>query len=339
MRPSSGVPTTGVWTTLASNSVNRVYHSTSILLPDGRVLHAGSGDSGPDQRTGELFSPPYLFKGARPAIESSPAQVGYGASFSLTTPDAAEITKVSFIRLGSTTHAFDMNTRFQWLSFEKQAGGLTIRAPASRNRTPPGHYLLFILKNRRAALVVSKIIQIGDGLGSEPPPDPPPSSFTLSATGRTDPTSQFMDLAWSGASGDSVDIYLNGAFRRAGRNTGHATLVKNFTGAATYNLKVCELRATVCSNAASVSFEGTSAPAIALSVTGRADATHRYMDLTWSGARGTSVDLYLNDQLRRTASNTGHTTITINSTAAATYQLKVCETGSTTCSNVATTQF
>jgi len=82
-------PTTGVWTTLASNSVNRVYHSTSILLPDGRVLHAGSGDSGPDQRTGELFSPPYLFEGARPAIESSPAQVGYGASFSLTTPDAA----------------------------------------------------------------------------------------------------------------------------------------------------------------------------------------------------------------------------------------------------------
>src|SRR5213080_3641827 len=37
-------PTTGTWTTLASNQVNRLYHSTSLLLPDGRVLHTGSGD-------------------------------------------------------------------------------------------------------------------------------------------------------------------------------------------------------------------------------------------------------------------------------------------------------
>src|SRR5438094_2867213 len=37
-------PTTGSWTTLASNAVIRMYHSTSLLLPDGRVLHTGSGD-------------------------------------------------------------------------------------------------------------------------------------------------------------------------------------------------------------------------------------------------------------------------------------------------------
>jgi hypothetical protein len=138
-------PATGVWTTLASNSVNRVYHSTSILLRDGRVLHTGSGDGGPDQRTAELFSPPYLFRGPRPTITAAPSAVSYGSSFSVTTPQAANIAKVSFIRLGSTTHAFDMNQRFQWLSFTRQTGALTISAPTSANRAPPGHYMLFIL--------------------------------------------------------------------------------------------------------------------------------------------------------------------------------------------------
>ena len=138
-------PATGLWTTLASNTVNRVYHSTSILLPDGRVLHTGSGDGSPDQKNAELFSPPYLFRGSRPTITAAPSVVGYGSSFSVSTPQAANIAKVSFIRLGSTTHAFDMNQRFQRLSFTRQTGALTISAPRIKNRAPPGHYMLFIL--------------------------------------------------------------------------------------------------------------------------------------------------------------------------------------------------
>ena len=153
-------PATGLWRTLASNAVNRVYHASSILLPDGRVLHSGSGDAGPDQRTGELFSPPYLFKGARPVITGAPQGVGYGTSFRVTTSEAADIAKVSLIRLGSTTHSFDMNQRFQWLSFTRTTGGLTISALTSRNRTPPGHYLLFIL-NRNGVPSVAKIVKLG----------------------------------------------------------------------------------------------------------------------------------------------------------------------------------
>src|SRR5262249_23973643 len=37
-------PTTETWQTLSSASVPRLYHSTALLLPDGRVLSAGSGD-------------------------------------------------------------------------------------------------------------------------------------------------------------------------------------------------------------------------------------------------------------------------------------------------------
>jgi Domain of unknown function (DUF1929) len=153
-------PATGLWTTLASNAVNRVYHSTSILLPDGRVLHTGSGDGGPDQRSAELFSPPYLFKGARPVITDAPQSVVYGTSFSVSTPQAADIANVTLIRLGSTTHAFDMNQRFQRLPFTRASGGLTVSTPTSRNRTPPGHYMLFILDGNGVPSV-AKIVRIG----------------------------------------------------------------------------------------------------------------------------------------------------------------------------------
>jgi PKD repeat protein len=332
-------PATGLWTTLASNVVNRVYHSTSLLLPDGRVLHSGSGDAGPDQRSAELFSPPYLFKGPRPSIASAPTQIGYGSSFTVTSPEAAGIAKISFIRLGSTTHAFDENTRFQWLRFSLQPEGLVISAPSSRNRAPPGHYLLFLL-NGEGVPSVGKIVRLGDGLVPEPPPPPPPpGSIVLSVTGRSDATNQYMDLSWTGATGVSVDVYLNGSLRKTVSNTGRTTITKGYSGPATYSLKVCEAGTSVCSNTATISFQGVTPPPIALSATGRSDATSQYLDLTWTGARGTSVDVYLNGSLRKTVSNTGRTRITKVFTGAATYLLKVCETGSIVCSNLARVDF
>jgi hypothetical protein len=53
-------PQTGQWKTLSSAGVVRVYHSTAILVPDGRVLSMGSGDGGgvTDQRRYEIYSPP-----------------------------------------------------------------------------------------------------------------------------------------------------------------------------------------------------------------------------------------------------------------------------------------
>src|SRR5205085_10523815 len=87
---------TGHWTQLASNTIDRAYHSVSLLLPDATVLHGASGDAAipgstdlyPRQTNSELFRPPYLFKGARPTITSlSQTSVAYGANFTLTTPN------------------------------------------------------------------------------------------------------------------------------------------------------------------------------------------------------------------------------------------------------------
>ncbi|MBA3258570.1 MAG: DUF1929 domain-containing protein [Gemmatimonadales bacterium] len=159
-------PETGVWTSLASNAVNRTYHATSLLLPDGRVLHAGSGDAlqptgepAPPQRNAELFSPPYLFKGARPGISSTPSSIEYGRSFFVGTPTPTGIAKVSLVALGSVTHAFDMGQRFTWLGFTGANGGIDVSAPASPNGAPPGYYMLFLLNGSRVPSV-GKIVRL-----------------------------------------------------------------------------------------------------------------------------------------------------------------------------------
>jgi hypothetical protein len=163
-------PTSGQWTTLASNSKMRVYHAVTLLLPDGTVLHGASGDAMavqpgggvvpvPPERNHEIFSPPYLFKGARPTITSAPASVGYGQVFSVPTPNAAQITDVRWIRLGSVTHAFDMSARANTLTFTPTATGVDVTAPANPNLAPPGHYLLFIL-NRNGVPSEGQVIQV-----------------------------------------------------------------------------------------------------------------------------------------------------------------------------------
>jgi hypothetical protein len=154
-------PATERWTTLASSAITRGYHATSLLLPDGRVIHAGSGDGAgaPNQRNAEIFSPPYLFRGARPSIASAPSELTYGSTFRLETPDAASITHVSLIRLGAVTHAFDQGQRFQRLAFSAEAGGLRVTAPASGNRAPPGYYLVFIL-NGADVPSVGRIVRV-----------------------------------------------------------------------------------------------------------------------------------------------------------------------------------
>jgi hypothetical protein len=154
-------PATGAWKTLAGNTVIRGYHGTAILMPDGKILLAGSGDGAglPAERNAELFSPPYLFLGPRPAISSAPTVARYNTTFQVFTPTPSAISKVSLVRLGSVTHGFDMNQRYQALAFTSNATGLTVTAPTSRKRTPPGHYLLFIL-NGTGVPSVAKIVQV-----------------------------------------------------------------------------------------------------------------------------------------------------------------------------------
>ncbi|SNS48399.1 Kelch motif-containing protein [Noviherbaspirillum humi] len=156
-------PLTGKWTEMASMKIPRLYHSTALLLPDGRVLSAGGGQPAPlngvDNSNAEIYSPPYLFTGSRPTVKNAPATLQYGQGFFVETPDAGSIVKATWIRLGAVTHAFNMNQRINYLQFTKTATGLNVTAPADPNLTPPGHYMLFLI-NERGVPSIARIIQI-----------------------------------------------------------------------------------------------------------------------------------------------------------------------------------
>jgi hypothetical protein len=250
-------PDSNSWTTLAANQITRGYHATALLLPDGRVLHAGSGDAanGPPEFNAELFSPPYLLQGARPVISSAPKSVPYDGSITLETPDPAAITRVSLIHLGSTTHAFDMDQRFEWLSFTRTTGALSVAVPTDRNVTPPGYYMIFVLDGNNIPSV-GRILQIG---GSSDPGPGPSGTITLGGKTRSNTTTQFMDLTWSGAKSATVDLYRNGNFRKNTPNDGKETDSRAFTQAATYIFKICESGTYICSNPATLKFLGGAA--------------------------------------------------------------------------------
>jgi hypothetical protein len=164
-------PATERWTTLAPEVVGRTYHSASLLLPDGRVLSAGSGEGGgvsyeASQFTLQVFSPPYLFKGdgspgQRPTVTSALSKITYGTSFSVETPDAGSVTRGSLIRLSSVTHAFNMSQAIYPLTFSAtDATTLSAQAPATGRLAPPGPYMLFLL-SPSGVPSVAKMVMVG----------------------------------------------------------------------------------------------------------------------------------------------------------------------------------
>lgn len=165
----------GKWTALASESVARIYHSTAVLLPDGRVLSAGGGeyvinkkenDAKFSHRDAQIFSPPYLCTGAaRPVINKVKSNVTYKEVFSVETTDPVDDKMtVTWIRLSSVTHAFNQNQRINLLAstpskMKGEEKKLIVTAPLDGNACPPGHYMLFVL-NKDNIPSVARIIQI-----------------------------------------------------------------------------------------------------------------------------------------------------------------------------------
>ncbi|MGA9797754.1 MAG: galactose oxidase-like domain-containing protein, partial [Terriglobales bacterium] len=161
----------------------RLYHSVALLLPDATVWVAGSNPlRGAWETHIESYQPPYLFTrdannnvipATRPTITSAPANITWGGQFSVTTPDAANISQAVLMRPGSSTHAFDFDQRLIGMSFTVGSGSLTVTAPPNSKIAPPGYYMLFLINNNGVPSVAPFLL-----LGASTNPAPTVTSIT-----------------------------------------------------------------------------------------------------------------------------------------------------------------
>jgi hypothetical protein len=146
-------PAAGTLTEMADVAYPRHYHSVALLLPSGQVMVAGGARSGGCSlsfyNTIEVFSPPYLYNGARPTMSPLPSLVHHGHYFDIATPEADDIARVVLMRPMAVTHQTDSEQRVIALPF-MQTNSTTLRATMPdgvhpHGIAPRGHYLLFIL--------------------------------------------------------------------------------------------------------------------------------------------------------------------------------------------------
>ncbi len=140
--------TSGAWLKVASHVVQAGYHSSAILLPDATVLLSqddmDSSAAAAFQHKVQVYSPPYLFKGAQPVITAAPATAAYGQSIQIST-DRSGMSGATLVAPGATTHGNDMHQRVIKLKVTQRTNGLTATIPASSALVPPGHYMLFVM--------------------------------------------------------------------------------------------------------------------------------------------------------------------------------------------------
>lgn len=162
-------PDTGEWTFHEDAAIARLYHSTALLLPDATVLSLGGGAPGPlNNLNGEIYTPPYLYDengnlAERPAILDAPTELAQRQDFTIEVDDPASITRLTLVKFGSTTHAFNPESRMIELSYTVGPDGkLQVDLPDNANVVTPGYWMLFAFDDHGVPSVASTI-HIGTG--------------------------------------------------------------------------------------------------------------------------------------------------------------------------------
>jgi hypothetical protein len=217
-------PAANTFSSAGMSAYPRLYHSSSLLLPDGTVaLLGGNPQRGSYGNRIEIYSPAYLFAASgspavRPVITGAPATFDYGTTFQVQTPDAANIGSVVLVRPGASTHAFDMEQRLVHLLFTKQSGVLAVTAPPNGNVAPPGYYMLFVLNASGVPSMATFVRARTDTVRPTAP-----GTLTASASGTQ------IALTWTAAS-DNVGVTRYRIERCQGAGCSTFTQIATATG-------------------------------------------------------------------------------------------------------------
>lgn len=155
LEPEVWNPQTGQWRLMAPMAVARDYHSTAMLMTDGRVIAAGGGYSSGNANSpgthqdAEIYSPPYLFNDSgqlavRPVINVALTELSYGDSVLVT--GSSNIAEFSMIRMSATTHAVNTDQRFYRPAFTSLGNGsYQVTMHSNPNVATPGYWMLFAI--------------------------------------------------------------------------------------------------------------------------------------------------------------------------------------------------
>ncbi|KAG9014896.1 hypothetical protein FRB94_009054 [Tulasnella sp. JGI-2019a] len=171
-------------------NVEKMYHSSCVLLPDGSVWCSGSnpnpdyvspksGAKYPTRTAVERFFPSYYSK-TRPDPQNLPTTLGYGGpSWNITLASSDLLgsmnnlatAKVVVIRTGFSTHAINMGQRYVQLNSTYVGnvdGSATLQVqqlPPNPSILAPGPAFLYVVVNGIPSM--GQMIMVGNGIGNQ----------------------------------------------------------------------------------------------------------------------------------------------------------------------------
>lgn len=148
-----------------ASTIPRVYHSTANLLPDGRVLVAGSNchihytfvGEFPTELRVEAFQPAYMdpiHDSIKPLFVSNPITISYGAPFDVQVSIPGPVQGMVGLTLTSspfTTHSYSQGQRQVKLAISppmqlsSNVYSISTKGPLNANVAPPSWYMLHAL--------------------------------------------------------------------------------------------------------------------------------------------------------------------------------------------------